>query len=85
MSPAAAADTPEDYFSVALTNMMNQYIWSRTPEIRNWMMGSRLDGFTQRIAQVTEADARAHAILNTFRQNMPNAVANIQKLMNKSA
>lgn len=83
--PLPLPDTPDDYFSVALTNMMNQYVWSRTPEIRDWMMGSRLDGFTQRIAQVTEEDARAHAILNTFRQNMPSAVANIQKLMQTKA
>ncbi len=81
--PLPLPDTPRDYFSVALTNMMNQYVWSRTPEIKDWMMRSRLDGFTRRIAEVTEQDARAHAILNTFRQNLPSAVANIQDLMRK--
>jgi len=83
--PLPLPDTPHDYFSVALSNMMNQYVWSRRPEIRDWMMSSRLDGFTQRISQVTEADAPAHAILNTFRQNMPVAIANIQRLMKASA
>lgn len=83
--PLPLPDTPHDYFSIALSNMMNQYVWSRQAEIRDWMMGSRLDGFTQRIAQVTEADAPAHAILNTFRRNMPVAIANIQKLMKASA
>ncbi len=79
--PLPLPDTPHDYFSIALSNMMNQYIWSRTPQIRDWMMGSRLDGFTRRISEVTEQDERAHAIINTFRQNMPSAVANIQKLI----
>ena len=81
--PLPLPDTPHDYFSVALTNMMNQYIWSRTPEIRDWMMRSRLDGFTRRISEVTAQDAQAHAIINSFRQNMPSAVANIQKMMQK--
>lgn len=83
--PLALPDTPHDYFAIALNNMMNQYVWSRTPKIRDWMMGSRLDGFTRRIAEVTEADAPAHAILNRFRQTLPVAVANIQKLMKNSA
>lgn len=83
--PLALPDTPHDYFSIALSNMMNQYVWSRRPEIRDWMMRSRLDGFTRRIAEVTEADAPAHAILSRFRQNLPVAIANIQKLMKSSA
>lgn len=82
--PLPLPDTPHDYFAVALSNMMNQYIWSRTPQTRDWMMRSRLDGFSQRIAEVTEEDAAAHAILNTFRHNMPVAIANIQKLMTGS-
>jgi hypothetical protein len=83
--PLPLPDTPHDYFSIALSNMMNQYVWSRRPEIRDWMMRSRLDGFTHRIAQITEADGPQHSILNTFRQNMPVAIANIQKLMRASA
>ncbi|NQY96918.1 MAG: NAD(P)-binding protein [Henriciella sp.] len=82
--PLPLPDTPHDYFAIALSNMMNQYIWSRTPQTRDWMMRSRLDGFSQRIAEVTEEDAAAHAILNTFRHNMPVAIANIQKLMTGS-
>ncbi|MCR9079065.1 MAG: NAD(P)/FAD-dependent oxidoreductase [Hyphomonadaceae bacterium] len=83
--PLPLPDTPHDFFSIALSNMMNQYVWSRTPTIKDWMMRSRLDGFSQRIAEVTDPDAPAYAILNTFRQNMPSAIANIQKLMRKQA
>lgn len=83
--PLPLPDTPHDFFSIALSNMMNQYVWSRTPDIKDWMMRSRLDGFSQRIAQVTDPDAPAYAILNTFRQNMPIAIANIQNLMRKRA
>ncbi len=83
--PLPLPDTPHDYLSIALGNMMNQYVWMRTPEIRDWMTQSRLDGFSGRIAEVTEADTSAHAILSAFRQNMPGAIANIQVLMQAEA
>ena len=83
--PLPLPDTPYDYFSIALSNMMNQYLWMRTPAIRDWLMQSRLDGFSGRIARVTEEDTSAHAILSAFRQNMPNAIANIQSLMRAKA
>ena len=83
--PLPLPDTPHEYFSISLSNMMNQYVWTRTPAIRDWMMQSRLDGFSGRIAQVTEADASIYTILKTFRQNLPNAIANIQKLMREPA
>lgn len=83
--PLPLPDTPHEYFSISLSNMMNQYVWTRTPAIRDWMMQSRLDGFSGRIAQVTEADASIYTILKTFRHNMPSAIANIQKLMREPA
>lgn len=79
--PLPLPDTPKDFFALSLTNMMNQYVWTRTPDIRDWLMRSRLDGFTRRISEVTESDAETHAIINTFRRNTPDAIANIQKLM----
>lgn len=83
--PLPLPDTPFDFFSISLSNMMNQYIWMRTPAIRDWLMGSRLDGFSGRVAQVTETDGDAHAILNAFRTHMPSAIANIQSVMQENA
>lgn len=83
--PLPLPDTPKDFFAVSLTNMMNQYVWTRTPNIRDWLMRSRLDGFTRRLSEVTENDVETHAILNTFRRNTPDAIANIQRLMMQPA
>ena len=83
--PLGLPDRAEDYFSIVLTNMMNQYVWSRHPDIREWLMKSRLDGFTRMIADLSQSDPSAADIVGAFRANAPSAISNIQMLMQRDA
>lgn len=83
--PLALPDTLDDYFDITLKNLTNQYVWSRTPEIRDWLQRSRLDGFAARVSGVGQEDTNLQALLQAFRAHTPEAIANIQKLMQRRA
>lgn len=74
-------DGLDEFLPVTLANMMNQYMWSRDPKVRDWLRQSRLDGFSGVISEIAPDDADRLALLDRLRASMPVAIANIQTLM----
>lgn len=74
-----------EFLPVTLTNMMNQYQWSRDPGIRKWMYESRLDGFSKIIAGIDPDDTAAKAVMEKFKTYSMPAILNMQNLMAQNA
>ncbi|MCI5045731.1 MAG: hypothetical protein MRY72_13630 [Aquisalinus sp.] len=68
-----------DWLKMQTLFMMNQYNWSRDPEIRAWLYDNRLDGFTQLVQDVKEDDTDKIAILKRLRENAMPAMAKLQQ------
>lgn len=79
--PVPLPDDIKQYPAANLTNMMNQTAWMQNDKVREWVKGSRLDGFGKVIAAVSPDDTEKMAVLNRFRGAAMAAVANIPKLM----
>lgn len=61
--------------------MMNQFRWSQDKSLRKWLLGNRLDGFSQLVAGVSKEDTQKQAIIGKMRSYMMPAMANLQKMM----
>lgn len=77
-------DTVEDFLPLTLADMVNQYQWMRNRDIRQWLLVSRLDGFSNVIAAVEAHEDDKIAVLSQYRDNTLPAIGNIQNLMAKS-
>ncbi|MEO1170204.1 MAG: NAD(P)-binding protein [Pseudomonadota bacterium] len=79
--PVPLPDGIDTYPRANLVNMMNQFQWSQRPELQEWLIKARLDGFGKTIAAVSPADSRKQAVLVRFRDNAQAAIANLPKLI----
>ena len=70
-----------DYMKMTAANMMNQYKWSQHPEIRDWLLDNRLDGFSKMVAEVEKDDTEKRAILKRLRANAMPAVMKLQNFI----
>ncbi len=77
-------DMAEDFLPLTLADMVNQYQWMRNADIRRWLLGSRLDGFSNVIAAVEAHEDDKIAVLSQYRENTLPAIGNIQNLMAKA-
>ena len=72
-------DTLDDYMRMTLAFMMNQQKWGQDPDIRQWMMDNRLDGFSKLVANIDKQDQEKMAVLGKLRDNaMPAAMKLMQ-------
>ena len=72
-------DTLDDYMRMTLAFMMNQQKWGQDPDIRQWMMNNRLDGFSKLVANIDKQDQEKMAVLGKLRDNaMPAAMKLMQ-------
>ncbi len=67
-----------DWIQLMIPFMMNQYLWSRDPEIRVWLTQNRLDGFSKMVRSVTEEDTEKRAILDRLKAASMPAMAKLQ-------
>ena len=68
-------DSLDDFVRMQAANMMNQAIWGRDPELRAWMAGNRLDGFSKVPEGVTASPAELAALSKRIRAaGMPAAM-----------
>ena len=74
-------DSLDDFVKMTAANMMNQVLWGQDKELRHWMRGNRLDGFSGLVADVTEAEPEKVAILKRFRAAGMPAMMKLQKFM----
>ena len=79
--PVPLPDDLRSYLPATLTSMMNQFAWGQDKALRNWIHGSRLDGFGKVIAAIDPQDTPRMAILERFKSNAKAAIANIPRLM----
>ncbi|MFW2383331.1 MAG: NAD(P)/FAD-dependent oxidoreductase [Acidimicrobiales bacterium] len=64
-----------DYMKLTLAFMTNQYNWGQDPEVREWLLNNRLDGFSKLVSEVSRDDREKRAILKRLRDSaMPAAV-----------
>ena len=70
-----------DYIKMTAANMMNQYKWSQHPEIRDWLLGNRLDGFSKMVSEVSAEDTGKRAILKRLRNNAMPAAMKLQQFI----
>jgi len=70
-----------EFLTGMLMNMINQFQWSRDPGIRQWMIDSRLDGFSAVIAEISKDDTEKQAVLKAFRGFARQAPENINRLI----
>ena len=70
-----------DWLIGVVAQMQNQMRWSKEPELRQWLIGNRLDGFTKMVQAVDESTPEQLAILMRLKAAAPKAAANMPKLM----
>lgn len=64
-----------DYMKLTLAFMTNQYNWGQDPELRDWLLNNRLDGFSKMVSQVSKDDEEKRTILKRLRDSaMPAAI-----------
>jgi hypothetical protein len=79
--PIPLPDGIADYPAASLVGMMNQRAWNEEPDVRKWIAGSRLDGFSGMIAGIAEDDASRRDLLKRMRAQGPSAFANLMRLV----
>ena len=70
-----------DWLIGVVAQMQNQMRWSKEPELRQWLVNNRLDGFTKMVQAVDESTPEQLAILMRLKAAAPKAAANMPKLM----
>ena len=70
-----------DYMKMTAANMMNQYKWSQNPEIRDWLLTNRLDGFSKMVSEIGPDDTEKRAIMKRLRNNAMPAVMKLQNFI----
>lgn len=70
-----------DYMKMTAAFMMNQYKWSQNPEIRDWLLTNRLDGFSKMVSEVDPEDTEKRDILKRLRSNAMPAAMKLQQFI----
>ncbi len=70
-----------DYFIFTAAFMMNQYNWSQNPELKNWLLNNRLDGFSKLVAGIQEDDTEKRAIMKRLRNHAMPAMAKLNQFI----
>ncbi len=72
-----------DWIRMLGTLMMNQFNWSQHKDLRQWLRGNRLDGFSQMVKNVAPDDLKKNEILKRMRDNAMPAMLKIQSYMSE--
>jgi hypothetical protein len=70
-----------DWLRMMIPYMVNQYQWSRDPELRQWLLSARLDGFSAMARQAAQADPQKAEIMGRIRAAAMPAVMKLQKFV----
>ncbi|MEO0546733.1 MAG: NAD(P)/FAD-dependent oxidoreductase [Pseudomonadota bacterium] len=70
-----------DWVRIMVPFMMNQYQWSRDPELRSWLENNRLDGFAKMVRGIPESDTEKRAIIQRMRDNSMPAMMKLQQFV----
>lgn len=72
--------TLDDYARAMLGNMRNQFHWGQDKDLRQWIRGTRLDGFGKLMASAARDDVGKQAIIERLKAHAPAAMANLARL-----
>ncbi len=70
-----------DWIRMLAIFMTNQYNWNQDKEMRSWLKGNRLDGFSKMVSQVSKEDQEKQDILLRLRTNAMPAMMKLQQFM----
>jgi hypothetical protein len=70
-----------DWLRMMIAYMVNQYQWSRDPELRQWLLGARLDGFSAMARAAAAADPQKAEIMGRIRAAAMPAVMKLQRFV----
>ncbi|WP_435978455.1 hypothetical protein [Psychrobacter sp. DM4] len=70
-----------DWLTGLVAQMQNHMRWTKEPDIREWLLSNRLDGFTHLTQVSCETTPEQMAILMRLKAAGPKAAANMPKLM----
>lgn len=70
-----------DWIRMMVPFMMNQYQWSRDPDLRTWLAGNRLDGFSGMVRKIPEDDHEKQDVMRRLREASMPAMAKLQQFM----
>lgn len=70
-----------DWIRMFSAFMMNQYTWSQHPELANWLLDNRLDGFSTLVKSADKDDEEKQAIIGRIRSNAVPAVMKLNEFM----
>lgn len=73
-----------DWLMGIMAQMRNQQRWAKEPEIRDWLINNRLDGFTRLVQPSSEMTPEQGATLMRIKSAMPKAAANMPKLVGET-
>jgi hypothetical protein len=82
-TPVNLADTPYEWMASTAQNMMNQNMWSQTPEMRDWLNTCRLNPAAAAIRENSLSDPENSAIMKRIQTAAIPAVMNMHKLMSE--
>lgn len=82
--PIPLPDAIEEYPRASLVNLANQAAWSQDAAIQQWILGSRLDGFSATIASVQKEDKEKRDLVRALRSHIGPAFANLEELSQRS-
>lgn len=77
----AFQDQPVDYLAMLAVNMANQYQWSTNEDIAQWIVQSRLDGFSALAKNVKPAELENMALLRRYGQGAGPAAARLKQML----
>ncbi|MFT7176228.1 MAG: hypothetical protein ACJAUG_002233, partial [Halioglobus sp.] len=70
-----------DWIRMFSAFMMNQYNWSQDPELAQWLLNNRLDGFSKMMQSVSKDDVEKQDIVNRIRASAIPAVTKLQEFV----
>ena len=70
-----------DWILGMAAQMKNQFRWSQEPDLRDWLISNRLDGFTSLVMPNDDNTPEQNALLMRLKEAAPKAAENLPKLI----
>ena len=70
-----------DWLRLTVAFMMNQHIWSKDENLRQWLLENRLDGFSQLMRSIKEGETDKQEIVKRLRANGKPAMQKLQQYL----
>lgn len=80
-TPIPVPDTPVDWLRRMHDELANRYLWSKTPQVAEWIERSRLDPFSTEIRTLDGSETGAIGHLQRYAANVTGAIANLERLL----